>query len=346
MDVHLDTASGMSMPPPITVILATRDRPVLFEQALQSVLDQSYAALEIVVVNDGSDPVHLPAYEAVWARAEQRLGTRFRVSHLLRRAKGHGQSYALNHGCSLAQSAHVTFLDDDDYWTDNTHLRRVGAAIDRFATEGRQLDLYMANQEAWRVGGERVGVLWLGDMGDRLRARGRQAEPSGQFIVGVDELMSSSGFCHLNCLTVRRALYEAVGGMDEGIRWECDRDLFLKLIDAEGVMLLDPRVVSYHRVPDPAKATNMTTTLGMLDKRLLQAQVLDKALARARHPTIRRHAQVHRAYALERITHEYIARQDWTVARSYAGQALGTGFSPGRFLVWLRCMWHQMLTSG
>ena len=50
--------------------------------------------------------------------------------------------------------------------------------------------------------------------------------------------------------------------------------------------------------------------------------------------------------ALERITHEYIARQDWTVARSYAGQALGTGFSPGRFLVWLRCMWHQMLTSG
>lgn len=332
------------MTPLITVVIATRDRPQLFAQALQSVLDQELASpdwLEILVVNDGTDPAHLPAYEEVWARAAQALGSRFGVHHLVRRTKGHGQSYALNHGCAHARAGYVAFLDDDDYWTDRRHLHRVSTALTRGLAQQRPVDLYMANQEAWRVTGEKVGVLWLGDLAPKLKGLGRQADELGLYTVDVDDLMRSDGFCHLNALTVRKALFEQVGGMDEGIRWECDRDLLLKLIDQAERMLLDPSVMSYHRVPDPSKANNMTTALGMLDKRVLQSLVMDKALVRSRHPAIRAHARAHKVYALERMALGHAERQDWASARFTAGMALGARPSPGRLALWLKCLWRE-----
>lgn len=313
--------------PLISVVLATRDRPALFEEALDSVLAQTHPAIEVVVVNDGSSPAHLAAYDAVWQRAAARLGERFQCHSLVHRPKGHGQSYSLNVGVSRARGSHVCFLDDDDRWTDTGHLARMAQAIERSAAQGQALDLFMTNQDAWRVNGEHVGVLWLGGLQAQLQQGGRQPDAAGCFTVSVDDLMACDGFCHVNCLGVRRALFEQVGGMDEGIRWECDRDLFLKLIEAAGLMLHHPAVTSYHRVPDPTKATNMTTALAAAEKRLLQTIVLDRALLRARHPAIRAHARLHKGYALKRIAQELAARRDWPGASHYAGQAMAV--SPG-----------------
>jgi glycosyltransferase involved in cell wall biosynthesis len=324
--------------PLISVVLATRDRPALFEEALDSVLAQHGVTLEIVVVNDGSSAQHLAAYEAIWARASAQLGARFQCHTLVHRPKGHGQSYSLNFGVARSQGSHVCFLDDDDKWTDTGHLARVVAAIAQAAEQGRMLDLYMANQDAWRTNGERVGTLWLGTLQSELQAGGHQADALGCYPVTVDDLIASTGFCHINCLCVRRELYEQVGGMDEGIRWECDRDLFLKLVEAAGLMLHHPGVMSYHRVPDPSKALNMTTAMGMVDKRLLQCLVMDRALARARHPLILQHARLHKGFALKKIATEFAAQGNWQAASFYARQALGA--APG--LKWagytLRCM--------
>ena len=45
--------------PLFSILLATRDRPALFGEALASVLAQRFEDFEIVVVDDGSDPAHL-----------------------------------------------------------------------------------------------------------------------------------------------------------------------------------------------------------------------------------------------------------------------------------------------
>ena len=49
--------------------------------------------------------------------------------------------------------------------------------------------------------------------------------------------------------------------MDETIRWGCDHDLYLRLIDRAIVMSFMPVVVSRHNIPDPAKKSSMTTGL-------------------------------------------------------------------------------------
>jgi glycosyltransferase involved in cell wall biosynthesis len=318
-------------PPLISIVLATRDRPALFEEALASVLGQTYQRIQVVVVNDGSSAENVAAYQSVWDRAARRLGPDFSAHTLLHRPKGHGQSYSLNYGVSQSRGDYVCFLDDDDKWTDTGHLTRAAQAIAAAAARGEVLDLYMANQDAWINDRQRVGTLWLGTLAQELDAHGVQPDAMGCYAVGTQALMATTGFCHLNCLTVRRALFEQVGGMDEGIRWECDRDLYLKLIDQARCMRHHPAVVSYHRVPDPSKAVNMTTAMGMIEKRLLQSIVLDRAAVRSRDPLIRRHARQHKGYALKKIAGELAAKGDWTSASYYARQALGA--APG--LKWL-----------
>ncbi|AOU98517.1 hypothetical protein BI364_11630 [Acidihalobacter yilgarnensis] len=46
-----------------SIIIATRNRPRLFAEALASVLVQKGDSNEIIVVNDGSDDAHLGEYQ-------------------------------------------------------------------------------------------------------------------------------------------------------------------------------------------------------------------------------------------------------------------------------------------
>ena len=333
------------MPTLFSVVMATRDRPALFAEAIDSVLAQTHPDVEIIVVNDGSRPESVDAYQPIWDAARARLGERFQVHTLVHRPRGHGQSYSLNFGVGHARGDYVCFLDDDDKWTDVGHLARAAAAVGSRAAAAVPVDLYMANQTAWNSAGQSVGTLWLGTLADELLARGQRPDADGVFTVTVKDLMRTTGFCHLNCLVVRRTLFDQVGGMDEGIRWECDRDVFLKLVDRAAVMLHHPDVVSYHRVPDPSKSTNMTTALGMIEKRLLQALVMDRALVRSSDGAIRGHARMHKGYALKKIAEEYAASGDWASARFYAGQALGAapGLKWGLFT--LKCICKEALAT-
>lgn len=310
--------------PFFSVILATRDRPILFAEALRSVLAQDFADLEIIVVNDGSREEQRAAYDAALVAAPD-AGRPLQVHWLAHRPRGHGQSYALNYGAAQARGTYLCFLDDDDSWTDAGHLSRAAEAL---RSSGEAADLYMANQAAYRGEVRQPGPIWVEGLDAALAQRGIAARAGGALPAGVTDLMGLTGFCHLNTLIVRRSLYDAIGGMDEAIRWECDRDLFLRLIDrAEGAMLHHPAVVSRHNIPDPAKGASMTTSLAALDRWLYQLRVLDKASLFARHPAIRAHGRQHKVYALKRIAEDLYRTGRWTDAAFYAREALWIGFN-------------------
>ena len=313
--------------PRFSVLLATRDRPGLFGEALASVLAQSCDDIEIVVVDDGSAEEHHAAYEQALAPARHRLGARLQHHRLLRRPNGHGQSYALNVAAAHATGDWLAILDDDDVWTDDAHLARAARALAREP----DAEMYLAHQRAFRNGEPVPDRLWLWQLADRLR--GTPADADGTWRVTLDQLIALDGFCHLNCLLVRRALWEAVGGMDEAIRWECDRDMVLRLIDAAGgPMLHNPAVVSRHNVPDPARTANMTTALGQVAKRLQQLRVLDKAALFARNDAIRAAGRRHRRWIVQKLADDLADAGDFPAAAHYARTAVIDGLSP-RFAV-------------
>ena len=309
--------------PFFSILIATRDRPILFGEALASVLAQSFGDIELVVVDDGSDPVHREAYEAALVPVRAALRERLREVRLVRRPNGHGSSYSLNVAAAEAKGAYLACLDDDDVWTDREHLARAARSLGR----APGADLYTANQTAFSAGTPLAEGHWLFRLETLLR--GRSADQDGTWQVGLDDLIAAQGFCHLNCLIVRRGLWERVGGLDEAIRWENDRDFYIRLIDAaDGPMLHNPAIVSRHNVPDPTKTANITTALSITAKRLHQLRVADKTALFARSPALRAEGRRHRSFALQKLARDLADAGDARSAAHYARSALADARSP------------------
>ena len=309
--------------PLFSILIATRDRPVLFGEALASVLAQDFADYELIVVDDGSDRAHDAAYEAVLAPARARLGARLRHVGLVRRPNGHGSSYALNAAAAEAQGDYLAMLDDDDVWTDPAHLARAARALGR----APGADLYTSNQAAFRHGERVAEGLWLSQLAPLVADR--PADADGVRQVSIDDLLAAQGFCHLNCLIVRRGLWQSVGGLDEAIRWENDRDFYIRLIDAAaGAILHNSAIVSRHNVPDPDRAANITTSMPMRMKRLQQLRVADKTALFCRRPALRAEGRRHRNWTLQKLAGELAADGDWRGAAHYARAAVADSRSP------------------
>src|SRR3954453_6410738 len=141
--------------PLFSVVIATRNRPTLFRQAMDSVLDQICQDFEIIVVNDGSAGEHQPAYASIMGAVDS---TRIRSFALIPRPQGHGGSFARNFGAAQANAPYLCSLDDDDVWTDPNHLSRAQAVI---AEAGAPVDIYLTHQAAFRQDKQQPGPVWL-----------------------------------------------------------------------------------------------------------------------------------------------------------------------------------------
>lgn len=287
-----------------SVIIATRDRPTLFKRALHSVLNQSHADIDIHVVMDGSSAENADAYSAFFETLEPASGKAISVHKLIHREKGHGQSYSFNHGVSKASGAFVTFLDDDDEWTDAEHLDRVSRAITAAENANLSPDYLMCNQHAFVDKEKKTEPVWLEDLEDKLRALDHAPFNENFYCVAIKDLFLARGFCHLNTSIIRKSLYQELDGMDEGIRWECDRDLFLRVVEAAKDLIFIPSVVSKHYVPNATSAPSMTTRASALQKRLFQIQVMQKILSQTQDDTIHTHCEKGLRYAMQKLSTE------------------------------------------
>lgn len=121
----------------VSVIIPNYNYARYLSEAVESVLNQSYKPIEIIVVNNGSTDNSLEVLKA--------FENRFRLidqSNL-------GQSGARNSGLNQATGDYIAFLDADDYWhpekiekqvkllSNNTRL--VYCGIERFSTAERKI---------------------------------------------------------------------------------------------------------------------------------------------------------------------------------------------------------------
>jgi len=105
--------------PLVSVIIVSRNRPALLTRALQSVFEQEYRPLEIVLVDNQSEPplAAPPAPDGVSIVAT-------------RTAAPLNASSARNAGIDLASGAYITFLDDDDYYLPGKIEKQTQACLD------------------------------------------------------------------------------------------------------------------------------------------------------------------------------------------------------------------------
>jgi glycosyltransferase involved in cell wall biosynthesis len=114
-------AERSSHSPEVTVVIPTRDGWDLLPMTMTSALEQEDVALEVVVVDDGSQD-GTAAGLATWP------DPRLRVC----RESGRGVGAARNRGIAEARGEWIAFLDHDDLWAP----RKLRAQIDRARAAG------------------------------------------------------------------------------------------------------------------------------------------------------------------------------------------------------------------
>jgi GT2 family glycosyltransferase len=190
-----DPAEGL---PAVTVIVPTRDRSRYLAEAIHSVLGQTFADLELFVIDDGSTD---DTRGLVCAIDDPRL----RYLH----QDASGISAALNRGLRRARGRYVARLDSDDVWTP-----------DMLAT----LVPILESQPE-------VGVVYA--RGQAMDASGRvlpnlQGAPERFPGDSLRSLVYDDMTCNV-ALVARRACFERAGLYDEGLLSSEDWDMWLRV---------------------------------------------------------------------------------------------------------------------
>lgn len=182
--------------PEVTVIIPSKDRPVLVERAVAVACSQQGVDLEVIVIDDGSTPpVDL-----------QSKDPRVRV---LRNEPARGVAAARNRGVFEARAPWVAFLDDDDLWAP----AKLRTQLDACAEWGAQ----------WC----HPSTYWLnGAMGLRFINHPPARWTSREVLLGANVVGSPSG------VLASTELVRAVGGFDGAFSTFADWDLWLRLADA------------------------------------------------------------------------------------------------------------------
>lgn len=110
-----DTAAN----PLVSVIVRTKDRPMLVKRALRSISKQTYRPVEVVLVNDGGCDLD----------SEELQGILGDVSlNYISLGKNTGRAHAGNVGLDNVKGKYIGFLDDDDELSPE-HLRDLAAKL-------------------------------------------------------------------------------------------------------------------------------------------------------------------------------------------------------------------------
>lgn len=122
--------------PLVSVIMPTYNRAYMIENAIKSVLNQTYENIELIIVDDGSED---NTYEVVSKYFDKGDICYFKQ-------KNKKQAEAKNVGLRLAKGVYIAFLDsDDEYLTEHISLR---------------VELFRANPELDLIHG---GIIIIGN---------------------------------------------------------------------------------------------------------------------------------------------------------------------------------------
>jgi glycosyltransferase involved in cell wall biosynthesis len=191
--------------PLVSIIIPTYNRAWIVRDAIDSVLGQTYADFELIVVDDGSTdrtPEILNSY-----------GDRLRVI----RQANQGVSAARNRGIGASSGPLIALLDSDDIWLPE----KLTVQVDFFKKHPSAL--ICQTEEIWIRNGLRVNP------GKRHR------KPSGVIFERSLDLCLVSP----SAVMVRRALLEVVGLFDENLPACEDYDLWLRVGCRFPVHLID-----------------------------------------------------------------------------------------------------------
>src|SRR5690606_18219550 len=180
-----------------SVVIPLYNKELSIRNTIQSVLDQTCQAFEIVVVNDGSTDNSAAVVEAI-------EDDRIRLIH----QKNQGVSAARHRGIKEARYEWIAFLDGDDLWG-KAHLQEISLMMQKFPNE-------------------KVFVTSFEYSDKRPMFRHSRSEPIFKVENYFKEAMKES-LMWTSIVVVHKSCIEEVGGFNENLKHGEDLDLWARL---------------------------------------------------------------------------------------------------------------------
>jgi glycosyltransferase involved in cell wall biosynthesis len=247
--------------PSVSVVIPTFERDNLIGDALESVLGQGIAHVQIIVVDDGSTDNTRAVVE--------RYGPRVEYVY----QKNSGPASARNNGVSRCQGAVIAFLDSDDVWL--PHKLKTEMEIFRSMPEA---DVIISDSEHW--------------VEDRLAFPSRfvktdvkTASGEPEFLPDLPPLWVRRSLVSTCCLSFRRRVLERMGLplFDTSLGALEDWDFEIRLYHCARTVICPHVLAKVRRYPDITRikrgTPNMPRTPEQLYPRLLgERRILQKSL--------------------------------------------------------------------
>lgn len=196
---------GLSL---VSVIMSVYNGAGYLSEAVESILGQSYRALEFIIIDDHSTDATPVLLESYW-RSDPRV-------RIFRNSANKGLTKSLNTALNLSRGHFIARQDADDF----SHPDRISRQMERLSADP---GLALLGTGALLVNGtgESVKALRV-NTGERLKSG---LPRNNQFIHGS--------------ILMRRDAVESAGGYREEFRYAQDYDLFLRLSENYNVDNLD-----------------------------------------------------------------------------------------------------------
>jgi glycosyltransferase involved in cell wall biosynthesis len=196
----------------VSVIITTFNRRHTIERAIDSVLNQTHPADEIILIDDGSTDgtdqlikINYPNIIYIWQENQ-------------------GISHARNTGISLSTFNWIALLDSDDEWLSSKLYQQIRALQD-------QLDYKICHtNELWIRNGKRVNQM-------------KKHEKSGGLIF---EKCLPLCIISPSSVMIQRSVFDEYGLFDQSLPVCEDYDLWLRLCAFLPVLYIeDPQIIKY-----------------------------------------------------------------------------------------------------
>ena len=235
--------------PLFTVVLPTRNRAGMLPAALKSLLWQTCADFECVVIDDGSTDSTPEVFKKF--AGDPRFSWH--------RREGGGLAAARNFALTVARGKFVTFLDDDDIWLPERLAKFRDAARER-----PNVGFWFSNAYLWRYD-HVVGRMFEPS---RVIPEGRL---SGYYAIGDRYLPYVT-----SNLSIVRSAFDKVGTFHEAIPILADTDMCVRILDAGYEAGVLPQPLAVRRLHETQITQDHAMTFEESAVVLKNAQVSDE----------------------------------------------------------------------
>ena len=225
----------------VSVILTTYNRPEFLEEAILSVLNQTFNDYEFLVVDDGSID---PDTKAICDHYKDQLTYIFRENG--------GLPAARNTGIVNAKGKYICFLDDDDVWMPQKLQR--------------QVDYFKQIPSS-----ENIGLIFTWSI--IIDEKGQEIGRGGTHVRGniFYDLFYKCLVHAPSSVMIKREVFEKIGLFDEFFRMRQDWEFYFRVSKRYNICSIDEPLIKYRR-----HSANLSGRKNMKKSEFYEMKVLEK----------------------------------------------------------------------